>query len=139
VRNLSAAGSIPWALAGFLTALAIAAVGHALVMSVRARRREIAVLRTLGLIRRQVVSTVAAQATTTVLVGALVGVPLGIAAGRWSWALVATGLGVVDAPVVPALLIAAVIVGGAVLANVLASVPAAVASRLRPAAILRSE
>jgi hypothetical protein len=139
VLNLSAAGSVPWALAGFLTALAVAAVGHALVMSVRARRRDIAVLRTLGLVRRQVVWAVVAQATTTVVVGALVGVPLGIAAGRWSWALVATGLGVVDAPVVPALLIAATIVGGALLANLLASVPAAVASRLRPAAILRSE
>jgi hypothetical protein len=79
------------------------------------------------------------QATTTVVVGAIVGVPLGIAAGRWSWALVASGLGVVDSPVVPALLIATTILGGALLANLLASVPAAVASRLRPAAILRSE
>jgi hypothetical protein len=139
VRNLSAAGSVPWALAGFLTVLAVAAVGHALVMSVRARRRDIAVLRTLGLVRRQVGLTVAAQATTTVVVGAVVGVPLGIAAGRWSWALVATGLGVVDAPVVSALLIAGIIVGGTFLAILLASVPAAVASRLRPAAILRSE
>jgi hypothetical protein len=139
VHNLSTAGSVPWALAAFLTALAVAAVGHALVMSVRARRRDIAVLRTLGLVRRQVVWAVAAQATTTIVVGAIVGVPLGIAAGRWSWALVASGLGVVDSPVVPALLIAAIIAGGALLANLLASVPAAVASRLRPAAILRSE
>jgi hypothetical protein len=139
VKNLSAAGSVPWALAGFLATLAIAAVGHALVMSVRARRRDVAVLRTLGLIRRQVGSAVIVQATTTVVVGAVVGVPLGIAAGRWSWALVARGLGVVDAPLVPALLIVATVAGGALLANLLASVPAVVASRLRPAAILRSE
>jgi hypothetical protein len=139
VKNLSAAGSVPWALAGFLAALATAAVGHALVMSVRARRKDVAVLRTLGLVRRQVGLAVIVQATSTVVVGAIVGVPLGIAAGRWSWALVAAGLGVVDSPVVPALLIAATILGGALLANLLASVPAAVASRLRPAAIQRSE
>jgi cell division protein FtsX len=139
VHNLAAVGVIPWALAAFLSALAGAAVGHALFMSVHARRVEIAVLRTLGLVRRQVRWSVAFQASTTVLVGAIVGIPIGIAVGRWTWISVARGLGVVERPVVAAGLIALAAALALVLANVLASVPAVVASRLRPAEILRTE
>lgn len=139
VRNLGNAGSVPWVLAGFLVLLGLAAVGHALVMSVRARRAEIAVLRTMGLVRRQVAAAVAAQATATVVVGALLGVPLGIALGRWSWSLVAGGLGVVDEPVVASTALLAALPVAVIVSNLLAAVPAAVAARLRPAAILRSE
>lgn len=139
VSNLGSAGSVPWVLAGFVVLLGLAAVGHALVMSVRARRGEIAVLRTMGLVRRQVGAAVAAQATATVLVGALLGGPLGIALGRWSWSLVAGGLGVVDEPVVANAALLAAVPVAVVVSNLLAAGPAAVAARLRPAAILRSE
>jgi hypothetical protein len=137
--NLHAVGVIPWVLAAFLTALGLAAVAHALVMSVRARRGEIAVLRTMGLVRRQVGLAVAAQATTTVVAGAIVGIPLGVAAGRWTWAFVADGLGVVDAPVVAAGAVVLAVVVALAVANLVASVPAAIAARLRPAVILRAE
>ena len=40
---------LPLALGGFLALLAAGAVGQALTMAVRRRRRELAVLRTLGL------------------------------------------------------------------------------------------
>jgi hypothetical protein len=139
VKNIEQVGAIPWVLSGFLALLALAAVGHALVTSVRHRRGEIAVLRALGLVRGQVSLSVAAQATITVLVGSVIGIPLGIAAGRWAWALVAAGLGVVDEPVVTALLIAAAVPSALVLANVIAAGPAAVAARLRPARVLRTE
>jgi hypothetical protein len=139
VRNLGQAGSVPWVLAGFLVLLGLAAVGHALVMSVHARRGEIAVLRTMGLVRRQVGLSVAAQATTTVIVGSLLGVPLGIAIGRWAWSLVANGLGVVDQPVVASIAVVGAVVLGIVISNLLAAGPAAAAARLRPAQILRSE
>lgn len=139
VRNLGRAGSVPWVLAGFLILLGLAAVGHALVMSVRARRGEIAVLRTMGLVRRQVGLSVAAQATTTVVVGSLLGVPVGIGMGRWAWSLVANGLGVVDQPVVASVVVLGAVALGIVISNLLAAGPAAVAARLRPAQILRSE
>jgi hypothetical protein len=139
VTNIKQVGAIPWVLAGFLALLGLAAVGHALVMSVRGRRREIAVLRAFGMGRGQVALSVAAQASITVLVGALIGIPLGVAVGRWGWSLIADGLGVVFEPAITALLIAVSIPVGLVLANLLAAGPAAVAARLRPAEVLRTE
>jgi hypothetical protein len=82
---------------------------------------------------------VAWQATTVAVLGLVVGVPLGVAAGRWTWGLVAGQLGVRNQPVVPMLVVAAVVVGSLVIANALASVPGQVAARTRPAEILRAE
>ena len=45
--------ALPLALSGFLAVLAVGAVGHALSIAVRRRRHELAVLRALGLTRRQ--------------------------------------------------------------------------------------
>ena len=53
--------------------------------SVRARRRDLAVLKTLGCSRRQVGATVAWQATTIVGLALVIGIPVGIIAGRWTW------------------------------------------------------
>lgn len=112
---------------------------HVLVVSVARRRRELGLLKTLGLLRHQVVAAVCWQACTVAAVGIVVGVPLGIAAGREVWRAFATNLGVVAVPVVPVVtvvgLCAAVVVG----ANLLAAGPAAVSARARPASILRSE
>jgi ABC-type lipoprotein release transport system permease subunit len=93
----------------------------------------------MGFVRRQVASAVAWQATTVALVGLVVGVPLGVAAGRWTWGLVASQLGVRDQPVVPVLVVAVVVAGSLVAANAVASVPGLVAARTRPAEILRAE
>lgn len=139
VNNLRVVGAIPWALAAFLAALGLVAVGHALAMSVRARRGDIAMLRTLGLVRGQVRQAVAAQATATVVAGAVVGVPIGIALGRVSWSAIASGLGVVERPIVPAAIVAAAALAALVVANLMAAAPAVIAGRLRPAAILRTE
>ena len=56
--------STPFLLAAVLAALAVAIVSHGLVTVVRRRRREFALLKTLGFTRRQVSSSVAWQATT---------------------------------------------------------------------------
>src|SRR5207245_2051763 len=96
LKNLERVGAMPWLLAAFLALLGLAAVMHALVMSVRHRRREIATLRSLGMLPRQVRAAVAAQATITVLAGAMIAFPLGLAAGRLAWGIIANGLGVVD-------------------------------------------
>ena len=53
----------------------------ALVSSLRRRRRELAVLKTLGFSRRQVRATVAWQASTVAAVGLVVGIPLGLLVG----------------------------------------------------------
>ena len=139
VTNIQTIGALPWLMAGFLSVLAVMAVGHALALSVRARRQDLAVLRALGAVRSQVAAAVWSQATLTVVVGSVIGLPLGIAMGRQVWALVSDGLGVVDSPVVAWGLLAGVVAVGIAVANLVATGPALIASRLRPAAVLRSE
>jgi ABC-type lipoprotein release transport system permease subunit len=139
LNNLRRIQALPLLLAGVLGLAAAAAVAHLLVTSVRRRRRDLAILKTLGFVRRQVSATVAWQATTVVVIALAVGLPLGIAAGRWTWTFFADQLGVVPEPVIALvsvlLAIPAVIVAG----NLMAAVPGRLAARTRPAEILRSE
>ena len=89
VRDLSGATALPLALALVLMLLACGTIAHTLLTSVRQRRRELAVLKTLGFVTRQVRATVAWQATAIAGAGLVVGVPLGLIAGRYAWLLFA--------------------------------------------------
>jgi ABC-type lipoprotein release transport system permease subunit len=129
----------PTILAGVFTVLALIAVGHALVTSVRRRRREIALLKTVGFARRQVSATVAWQATTLAVVGLAVGIPIGILVGRAVWKRVADSLGVATVALTPAFALLLTAVGALVLVNVIAYFPGRTASRTRPAVALREE
>ena len=135
----SGSGACPGCSPGLVALLALAMMTHTLVTSVRRRRRDLAVLKTLGFVRGQVAATVAWQATTFAVVALVVGVPLGVAAGRWAWELTAAALGVASGPVVPGAAILAVAAGTLLAANLVAAVPGRAAGRLRPAAALRSE
>jgi hypothetical protein len=139
IVNYKTMGSTPAILAGGLAAGAVAALGITLVGSVRRRRRDFALLKTLGCTRRQLAGTVAWQSTTTVAVGLVVGVPLGIAAGRWLWLGFARQLSAVPDPVVPAASLVLACVAGLLLANVIAALPGRVAARTPAALVLRSE
>ena len=79
-------------LGAVLALLAVATLIHVLLTSVRRRRPDLAVLKSLGLLPSQVLSTVLWQATALAAASLLVGLPLGILAGRWAWVLFA-GLG----------------------------------------------
>jgi ABC-type lipoprotein release transport system permease subunit len=114
-------------------------LAHLLVTSVRRRRRDLAVLKTLGFARRQVSATVIWQATTLAGLAVLVGLPLGVAAGRWAWMPVADRLGVVPVSVVPALVLTVVALTTVLAANLVAAVPAWMAARTRLAIVLRAE
>ncbi|CAN5444556.1 hypothetical protein BH18ACT1_BH18ACT1_13560 [soil metagenome] len=139
VDNLAQVNALPWVLCGFLGVLALAAVAHALAVSVRRRRGELAVLRAVGFRRRQTRAVVGWQATSLALVGAAVGLPLGIAVGRLAWSLVARRLGVLDDPALPVPALAVLPLATLVLANLTAALPARRASALKPALGLRSE
>jgi ABC-type lipoprotein release transport system permease subunit len=139
IDNVRRVGYLPGLLAALVALLALGTVTHALVSSVRRRRRDLAVLKTLGFLRRQVSATVAWQATAFAVAAVLVGVPLGVAIGRWAWLLVAEQLGAAPVPIMSPLQILA-IAGGAVLtANLISAGPGWAAGRLRPAPVLRSE
>src|SRR5215208_4323017 len=139
VVDLGGLEEVPFALTVLLVALAAAALAHVLLVATRRRRRDLAILKTLGFDRRQVVATVAWQATTFAAVGLLLGAPLGLAAGRWAWTLFAGEVGFVPEPVTPGLLILLVFPAAVLLAHVVAAVPAHIAAKTRPAVVLRAE
>ena len=103
--------STPVLLATLLALMGAAALAHALLLAVRDERRELAVLKTLGFTRGQVSATVAAHATTLVLLALAIGVPLGLAAGRWSWELFIGPLGL-DAPSILPVGVVGIVRGG---------------------------
>lgn len=139
ILNYSRIQTTPLALAGLLALLAVATVAHLLVTSIRRRRRDLAVLKTMGFVRRQVSAAVAWQATTLVVVALLVGIPLGAAGGRWIWQVFADRIGIAPAPRVPLVTLLLFIPVAVVVANVLAAGPRLIAGRLKPAPVLRTE
>jgi hypothetical protein len=130
---------LPVALAVFVAVIALVAVGLALVSSLRRRRHELAVLKTLGFTRGQVRATVAWQASTVALVGLVIGIPLGLLVGSYVWRRVADELGVAPDPAWPVLGVALVAVGAFLVVNLVAAFPAGRAARTLPAVVLRSE
>jgi hypothetical protein len=139
VENLRRVGGLPAVLAGVVAVLALAVLAHAIVTTMRRRRRDLAVLRTLGFLRRQLGAAVLVFAATTVVLAVVVGAPLGIGVGRWAWQLVADSLGTPAPPVVPVLVVALVAPLTFLVAAAVAAAPARSAAATEPALVLRSE
>jgi FtsX-like permease family/MacB-like periplasmic core domain len=137
--NFGRVDAFPLLGAGLFTLTAVAMLTHLLLSSVRRRRRDLALLKTLGFTRRQVSYAVAWQAATLAAAALLIGLPLGIAAGRWAWSITATQLGVAAEPAVPPLALSLVVPIAIGLAILIASVPAWFAARARAAVLLRAE
>lgn len=132
-------GSQPLTLALAVAAAAVLALALTVLASVRQRRRQLAVLKALGLSRRQVRTVVACQTSVILIIAALVGVPLGVAGGHLAWAGFASSVGSVPVSVVPVTALIIGIVSLLAAGNLLAAIPAAIAARTPPAAALRTE
>jgi hypothetical protein len=139
ISTLGRITEVPLVFALLLGALALATLAQTLITSVRARRRDLAILKTLGFSRRQIRGLVAWQASTLVAVALAFGLPLGLLAGRWIWRAFAGGIAVVPRPTLSPWWFPAAVVATLVLANLIAAIPARTAARTRPAVILRSE
>ena len=139
IENYRTIGSTPVLLASGLAIGAVVARGLTLAASVRRRRRDLALLKALGFSERQLAACVAWQSTVAVAVGVIVGTPLGIALGRWLWALFAHEIFAVPSATVPTLALVYVGLGALVLANVVAALPGRYAARTPTALVLRAE
>jgi hypothetical protein len=131
--------AIPAVLGASLAIGAALALTTTLVASVRRRRRDLAILKTLGLSGRQLGSVVAWQSSVTVAIGTVIGVPLGIVLGHLLWNGFAEAIHAVPVTSIPPAYVIAIAVGAVVLANVVAAIPARLAARTPTAVLLRAE
>jgi len=134
--NLERVRALPWALAAFLAVVAILAIGHAVVTTVGRRRRDFAVLRTLGFVDRDLSALVRWEGSTFAAIGIVLGVPLGVIVGRVVWDLVATGIGIDPTATTPVLALLVIALATVALTLVAAAVPARRARRVHPATTL---
>jgi hypothetical protein len=139
IHNYAGVRDTPLALGVLLTLLAIGTLAHVLLTGVRRRRRDLAVLKTLGLVRSQLLRVVSWQASALAAASLLAGLPLGLLAGRWAWQLFAASAGVGNQADIPVPLVLLAIPVAVALANLLALGPGWAAARIRPALILRGE
>ena len=132
-------GATPVLLATGLAAGAVIALALTLAASVRRRRRDLAIMKTLGFTRRMLAAAVAWQATVDGVIGAVIGIPLGILLGRELWTLFARDINAVPEPTVPATAIVLVGFGTLVVAIIAATWPGRNAAATPPGLVLRSE
>jgi hypothetical protein len=131
--------SLPLVLGIFFGLLACATVAHALVTTVRRRRPDLAVLRTIGFTPAQSRLAIAFQATLLAIAGLVVGIPLGILTGRTLWRWLTDTYPLVYVPPLSVVALLLALPAALLLANALAAGPARSAARTRPAEILRTE
>jgi hypothetical protein len=136
--NFGEAVNFPLLFGAILAVSGAATLAHLLVVSVSRRRQEVGLLKVLGFVNGQVVSSVAWQATTLALVGVVIGVPLGVALGQVVWRDFANNLGVVPVSIVPIALLGLIVAAVLVAANLVAMAPALLATRSRPGELLRT-
>jgi len=139
VRNLDDVGQIPVALAIFGALLSGAVLAFALFGIVRRRRRDVAILRTLGLQSRQIRAAVLTASLFVVGPGTAIGMATGVVLGRAYWSSVAAGVPAVAQPVVPLALTAIVALGALAMGCLLVVGSARLATRIQPAGILQRD
>jgi len=139
ILNLARIRHVPALLACLVGALAVLTIVHVMLTSIHHRRRDLALLRSLGADRRWISRAVHWQATSSALVPLALGLPLGLIAGRLVFGLFADSVGAVPSASFPYGLLVFVIVAFVALANLVAALPARRARRLEPAALLAAE
>jgi hypothetical protein len=139
VEQLHNVRHLPLWFSVFLAAVAAATLAFVLAVTIRQRRRDLALLRTLGFERRQLRSTVMVQSLVLVVPGTLLGILAGVVVGRLAWSATAESMGAPEVHAAPILAIVLVLAGAVLVAVLVATVPAQIASRTHPALVLRAE
>lgn len=139
IVNIERVRSIPFILAALLAVLALLTLGHATVTSVQNRRRDVAVLRSIGADRRWIGRAVLWQAATFTVVPLVIGVPAGIIVGRIAFRAFADSIGTLNDASVPLLYSLTIVLGMVLLADIVAWIAARRGYQRLPAVLLRAE
>lgn len=139
IVNFHSIGTTPTIFAASLAAGALGALGIIIGASVRRRRRDLALLKSLGFTRRQLASAIAWQSSVAAVIGAVVGIPIGVIIGRELWILFARSINAVPDPTVPILPLVLIGVGALVFAIIVSVIPGRIAARTPTALVLRAE
>lgn len=140
IDNLDQASSVIPALVAAIAVVAVVALGHALVVTVRRRRHDLALLGSLGLRPRQLTAIVLWQAAVIGAIAVVLGAPLGVVVAQLAWGGAARELGVADDIAVLAPWAFVAVAAGVLAVTLLLAVgPAVSAARTRPAEALRAE
>ena len=115
-----------------VAAFAMLSLGHQLIVAVRRRRLDLAVLRALGASPRGVTRIIHVQATIVTAAVLVVAIPLGIAAGSATYRPFVDRIGARTDLVIPIGWVLAAAACMLVLANLVAAVPARRARRSSP-------
>ena len=139
VTSLRDLRNLPSVLVALLALLASAALLYRLVMANRIHRRDLAVLRSIGLTDRQVLGAGATHGGVVVMLTLAGAIPVGLLLGAVVWRRVASYLAVVSVPEIPMAAIAIVAAAGAVLGVVAGILVVGRARRGLPGMVLRTE
>ena len=139
IRNADEMGDLPLALGSAMAGGAILVLGLALTGFVRQRRRELAILKTVGFTRSQVRSAVLWQGALALATALGIGVPLGVVGGRWLWSRFASDIGVDPTASVPVLLLVATVAVLVAVGTASSLAPGVLAGATRPAEAMRAD
>jgi predicted lysophospholipase L1 biosynthesis ABC-type transport system permease subunit len=138
VTNLDDLSRLPEVVALLVGAVALGALALGVAGTLRARSRDVALLRALGLTPRQARRSIAIAGLVVGAIGAVIGVAAGLLAGRVLWSQVAQWTGVATDGAVPVLVVF-IVPGAAAVAAILALVVGRQSIHRRPARLLTAE
>ena len=139
IRSYQHVSSTPLLLVGLLAVLGVGVLVHLLITSIRAHRRDFAILKSIGFARRQVWATVGWQSASLVIAALAVGIPLGMIAGQKGWLGFASYLGANTQAAVPLLPFVVIPIATLAIVMVIAAFPARIAARTPTAVVLAAE
>jgi hypothetical protein len=121
ISGYRSARGLPIAIAVVLVLLLVATLTHVLVSTLRRRSADMAVLRAIGYRPRDLAATLRWQALVLTGTAIVIGIPIGIVAGRLTWAAFTSQLGIAPGTVVPLLAMTAAAIALLALAWLLAT------------------
>jgi ABC-type antimicrobial peptide transport system permease subunit len=132
-------GDQPLTLAVVLAVAMILSVWATVQASTRRRRRDLAMMKALGMTRRQVRAIVLWQSSTMLVISSAMGLLFGWIAGHLVWSAFTSSLGVVPVTAIPLGVVLLGLLLLIVAGNALAALPAELAARTPSGSLLRSE